>query len=288
MLLSVGGVTGIKLGRYSRFKFGLALGIGALVAAVLCVQCVRAYLYTDAVLVPRQAEREAERLVGALTTAARSAGIADPHALGPVIEHALESAGDRVLSMRVLDPESDLLAQAGNPRGTAKIPSRWWESVEAHKPLGVLVDTSEGKAFVAMLPSRLPGPPPGRRPGAYVIELAIPLKAVAGAFDGLRQNLIVGVIASIALLLSLAGMGLRTPRYLRGRYLESELQLARRVQSDLQPKPSRYRRTLNSGHPPRPPITSREISTTPSRPDPARLPSCWAMFRARKCLRRRW
>jgi sigma-B regulation protein RsbU (phosphoserine phosphatase) len=70
-----------------------------------------------------------------------------------------------------------------------------------------------------------------------VIELAIPLTAVAGAFEGLRQDLIVGVIASIALLLSLAVIGLRAPHYLRGRYLESELRLARRVQSDLQPKP---------------------------------------------------
>ena len=51
----------MKLRKYSRFKFGLVLGIGALVASVLCVQCVRTYLYTDAVLVPQQAEREAER-----------------------------------------------------------------------------------------------------------------------------------------------------------------------------------------------------------------------------------
>ncbi len=74
-------------------------------------------------------------------------------------------------------------------------------------------------------------------PAAYVIELAIPVKAVASAFEGLRQNLIVGVIASIVLLLSLAVIGVRTPQYIRGKYLESELRLAKRVQSDLQPKP---------------------------------------------------
>jgi len=244
----------MNLRKYSQFGFLFVIGIGALVASVLCVQCVRTYLYTDAVLVPQQAEREAERQVGALATAARSAGITEPRALAPVIGHVLESARDRVRWMRVLDPESVLLAQGGSPQGTAKIPSWWWESIEAHERLGVLVDTPEGQAFVAMLPFRLPRPPhpseagtgrpklpgpaPGaRRAGAYVIELAIPLKAVASAFEGLRQNLIVGVIASIALLLSLAVIGLRTPHYLRGRYLESELQLARRVQSDLQPKP---------------------------------------------------
>src|SRR5438067_2393444 len=122
MLLSVLGVTCMKLPKYSQFKFGLVLGTGAVVASVLCVQCVRTYLYTDAVLVPQQAQREAERQVGALTTAARSAGITGPRALGPVIEHALESSSDRVLWMRVLDPESNLLAQGGSPQGTAKVP----------------------------------------------------------------------------------------------------------------------------------------------------------------------
>ncbi len=241
----------MKLPKYSRFKFRLVLGIGAVVALVLCVQSVRTYLYTDAVLVPQQAEREAEQQAGALTTAARNAGIADSRALGPAIERVLESAGDRVLWMRVLDANG-VLAQGGNPEGRARIPLGWWERVEKHASLGVMADTAQGKAFVAMLPFRLPPPahrpetgtrpefsshpPNGHHPPSYVIELAIPLKAVAGSFEGLRQNLVVGVIASIALLLSLLVIGLRAPHYLRGRYLESEMQLARRVQSDLQPK----------------------------------------------------
>ena len=64
-----------------------------------------------------------------------------------------------------------------------------------------------------------------------------PSRRSPDAFDGLRQNLVVGVIASFALLVSVVMIGLRTPHYLRGKYLESELQLARRVQRDLEPKP---------------------------------------------------
>jgi sigma-B regulation protein RsbU (phosphoserine phosphatase) len=71
----------------------------------------------------------------------------------------------------------------------------------------------------------------------YALEVAISLKSVAHSFDDLRRNLILGVIVSIALLASLAIIGLRAPHYVRGKYLESELQLARRVQRDLQPKP---------------------------------------------------
>lgn len=227
--------------KYSRFRFRLVLGIGAVVAAALCVQSVRTYLYTDAVLVPQQAEREAERQLGALMAAAHSAGISEPRAFGRVIEHTLESAGERVLWMRVLSAEGELLAQGGKPEGTAKIPAHWWERLERHESPGMVASTAQGKAFIAMLPFRTrPGHPPpagGQHPPGYVIEMAIPLKAVAGTFEGLRQNLIVGVTASIALLISLAVIGLRAPHYLRGRYLESELQLARRVQSDLQPKP---------------------------------------------------
>lgn len=237
----------MKLGLYSRFKVGLALGTGALLALMLCVQCVRTYLYTDTVLVPQQAQHEAERQAVALGTAARSAGVSDPRALGPVIEHALESGSERVLWMRVLDSDSNLFAQGGKPGVSAKVPLNWRERMEKHESVGALVDTSEGKAFVTMLPFRMPRParPPepggrplsSRRAAAYVVELAIPIKAVVGEFDGLRKNLFVGLTASIALLIAVAVMGLRTRQYLRGKYLEGELLLAKRVQSDLQPQP---------------------------------------------------
>ena len=243
----------MHLHKYPQWKFGLFLAIGALVALVLCVQCVRTYLYTGAVLVPQQAEREAERQAGALAAAARSAGITDPAPLGPLIEHAFESSPDRVLWMRVLDMDGGLLAEGGKPEGTVKIPPHLFNHIDMRESPGTVIDTTQGKAFIALLPFRLPrprrssravpdrpplgGPSDGRRPPGYVVELAISLKAVSSAFDGLRQNLIVGLIASITLLVSLAIILLRARSYLRGRYLESELQLARRVQRDLQPKP---------------------------------------------------
>ena len=38
----------MKQGRYSHLQLGIVLGTGAILATVLCVQCVRTYLYTDA------------------------------------------------------------------------------------------------------------------------------------------------------------------------------------------------------------------------------------------------
>ncbi len=229
----------------SRLTFRLVLGTGALLAIVLCAQCIRTYLYTDAVLVPQQAQREAERQSMALSNAARSAGISDARALGPVIEHALESAADRILWIRVMDMESNVFVEQGGARATGTALPDWKERMTKHLPPGVLLNTAEGKAYVAMLPLRMPRqghppetavPGPGRRREAGLgIEMAISLKAVRRTFDGLRENLVVGMIASFALLVCVVVIGLRAPQYLRGKYLESEMELARRVQRDLQP-----------------------------------------------------
>ena len=230
--------------RYSKLKFYVALGTGALISLLLCIQCVRTFAYTISVLIPQQAEREAERQAGELSAAARNAGITDPRTLGPVIQRVLDATSDRALWIRVLDLDSNVLAQAGTAQGPAVVPSQWWDRLEKHQDPGTLVDTSEGNTLVAMLPFRMPHPafspagrPPADRHTAYVVQLAIPLKAVAGSFDKLRDNLVVGLVTAIALLASLVMIALRTPSYLRGKYLDSELQLAKRVQSDLAPKP---------------------------------------------------
>ena len=245
----------MNLRKHPQLPTGIVLGIGALVASVLCVQCVRTYLYADSVLVPQQAEREAERQVGALTTAARSASILDAAALGPVVQHVLEDASGRLQWIRIFDPDAKVVVQKGHVHGEAKIPSGWWQRVEKHENLTTLVNTPEGKAFIAFLPFRLPRPPHppelrlpgppdsldrqpgGRRPPIYLVQVAIPLTVVTAAFEGLRQNLFVGILASLGLLISVLVIGLRAPAYLRGKYLDSQLQLARRVQSDLRPEP---------------------------------------------------
>jgi hypothetical protein len=229
--------------KYSQWKFGLVLGIGALIALVLCVQCVRTYLYTDDLLVPQQAEHEAVRQMGALSAAARNAEVSDARALQPLMRRTVEAASDRVLWMRVVDLKGNVIARAGRPEGSPRFPTRWWDRVEKHEQLGTVIETQQGRAWVVMLPLRLGRPPRGHeskdgRHGMDVLEVAISLEAVADAFAGLRDNLVLGLIASIALLLSLAVIALRAKHYVRGKYLESELQLAKRVQSDLQPKPA--------------------------------------------------
>ena len=228
----------MKLPKYSQFRFGVVLGTGALIAVVLCIQCVRTFLYIDSVLVLREAEQEAQRNAGALSAAARSAGIDDPRKLSPVLQHALESAADHVLWMRVLDAHNNVLSEVGDDPFTLRIPLDWWDRVHRHDSLGTVVKTSEGKALSILLPLRIPQrsrTPHDRGPG-YILALGISLNAIASGFVDLREHLIIGMIASISLLVAVAVIALRTRQYLRGRYLETELQLARRVQNDLRPK----------------------------------------------------
>ena len=102
------------------------------------------------------------------------------------------------------------------------------------------------------------------------------------------QNLIVGLIASVALLIAVAVIGLRTPQYLRGKYLESELLLAKRVQRDLQPKPNSISADVE--------FAASAVAADHVGGDfydifeatPARLPSCWVMFQAKACPRLCW
>lgn len=64
MLVDVPGLSRVKSYKQPQWKFKFVLAIGALIAAVLCSQCVRTYLYIGAVLIPQQAEREAQREAG--------------------------------------------------------------------------------------------------------------------------------------------------------------------------------------------------------------------------------
>jgi hypothetical protein len=270
----------------------LSVSAGIVLALLVCVQCVRTFFYVGRVLIPQEAEREAERQTGALVTAARNAGINNPRDLGPVLNLQLEEAADRVVWFRLLSPDGVVVSQAGAPQGEAKIPAGWFEAVEKREYQGKLVDTPRGKALVALMPFRAvrrgggrpggpgrPGlrsqqkddkngnaapanPAPEREPGteqarsgesgrppdaprggggggprADPLEIAIPLEAVSDSFSGLLGNIIGGMVASLALLAALAVIGLRAPNYMRGKYLEAELAIARMVQHDLLPKP---------------------------------------------------
>ena len=66
-------------------------------------------------------------------------------------------------------------------------------------------------------------------------EIGIYSDAVSAQFGGLRQASVVNALAACALLVALTAMALRFPAYVRGRQMDAQLLLARRVQEDLLP-----------------------------------------------------
>jgi hypothetical protein len=79
------------------------------------------------------------------------------------------------------------------------------------------------------------------------VEVAVYLTGVSANFGLLRQNSIINCAAAIALMGAVVLIGLRFPHYMRGKRVDEELALARRVQLDLFPTPE----TLAVDFPPR-------------------------------------
>jgi len=67
------------------------------------------------------------------------------------------------------------------------------------------------------------------------VEMAVYLSTVAAPFERLRASSIIGCSAALALLIAMIAVGLTFNRYLQGKQLARELELARRVQADLLP-----------------------------------------------------
>ncbi len=87
-------------------------------------------------------------------------------------------------------------------------------------------------------------PPDGRRGGFgrgrggrpfEVVEIGVYLGGVSSNFGPLQQNLILGCSAAFALLGAVVLIGFRFRHYMRGKHIEEELSIARRVQLDLFP-----------------------------------------------------
>jgi len=89
-------------------------------------------------------------------------------------------------------------------------------------------------------PTFLPGPRPPAPNGALArVEVAVYGDSISRTFDFLLRYLIVGVSASLALMGSLVFIAARFNRYVRGQQIEGQLDLARRVQTDMLPARSK-------------------------------------------------
>jgi sigma-B regulation protein RsbU (phosphoserine phosphatase) len=223
--------------RYLWFKASIVFGL--LLGLVLLVQTVATYHYVSGNLIRQEAQREAERKALVLEKSARAAQARNAAHLVPILDELRREAPRQIAWVRVINPENQVLAASGEPisRQFSSISVR--QALEKHEAISERRETPAGRVLVTIQPF-ITGHPPLAGPHSLppVVELAIYLDGVSVPFGLLRQHLIVGCLAAMALVASMIIIGLRFGHYMRGKQLEQQLDLARRVQSDLLPSGS--------------------------------------------------
>jgi serine phosphatase RsbU (regulator of sigma subunit) len=227
---------------------------GLVLAVALLAQTVWTYVFVSRDLVRREARRQAARDVTALERAIFAARVGDPASLSAMLTDLHQDSSARVAWVSVLDIDAKTLAGSSANQQTLFTPAEVKAPMFARGEPSTAVWRDNREILVYVFPLRLPprsrepvavvppvsgadqAPAPAlRRPGPVLAEIGIYRDAVSAQFGGLRQASIVNALAACALLAALTAMALRFPAYVRGRQMDVQLLLARRVQEDLLP-----------------------------------------------------
>jgi hypothetical protein len=215
--------------------FRLSIVFGVALALLLLVETLGTYRYVAHSLVRTEAQREADRRLQSVGRAARLTSARESASLTPVLREMVYESPQTIAWMRIVTIDGNVVAESA---GTNHAPT--YARDDLRKMMGgrdgpPRPNTREiGNIVVVTMPLRF-GPPPMSRRAPEFLETAIYLDGVSVHFGLLRQNLIVGMSAGLALLAAVIILGLRFPHYMRGRRTDEELSLARRVQLDLFP-----------------------------------------------------
>jgi len=234
---------GVKRG-YLWFKASIVLGM--LLGLVLLAQSVFTYRYVANSMVRLEAKREADRKMQSIIRLSRTAGNRDITTLHPLMDELHKEAPQQIAWMRILDTSAKEVIVIGDADGApAYSPSGFDKLVEDRERPGAMRDTPRGRVLITLnplyvgLPAKKGDGTPGSlartMPGVGIVEIAIYLNGVSTRFGPLRENLIIGVSAALALWAAVIIIGFRFRAYLRGKKVEEQLAMARLVQFDLLP-----------------------------------------------------
>jgi hypothetical protein len=226
--------------------FRVSIALGLLLGLLLLVQTLLTYHYVSRSLVRQEARREADRRTQSIARAARLTGSRDSATLTPVLREMVHEASAQLAWIRILRFDGTVLAESEAIAGAPQYrPGDLGRLLDNRERRQVERKTAAGDVIIIVTPIRPDpsGPGAGDRPrdgrfgrrGPEVAEIGIYLEGVSTSFGPLRQNLIVGCSAAFALMGAVILIGLRFRNYMRGKHIEEELALARRVQNDLFP-----------------------------------------------------
>ena len=208
--------------RHLIFKTCIAMGFA--LGIVLLWQTISTYIYVSGNMMMQAAQRDADQRRASLQHAIRPGmgGSQETPSLDAVLVESIEEWKDQVAWIRILNDAGMEIAAVGTvPKTVGNAPLNSGPKVD---------QTTEGDALVATYPFSV-----GRSRGMR-LEIAVYLNSVSASFASLRQNLITGVSAALALMGALIILALRFPKYVRGQQVQGQVELARRVQADLLPE----------------------------------------------------
>ena len=238
--------------------FYLSLVLGSLLGLLLLAQSIATYYQVSRFMIAAELRREAQRHVSTLEREARRLNVTEPLELLALLRELREEAPQRIAWIRVIDAAGNTIVQEGEPVGEPFPAQRLWMAFELATPISEIRTTPRGNVLVTVLPLRLPrrppaalppgsSPPPrpaGPRTGPRFIEVGLYVAGGRANFGRLLTNLIVNTSAAVGLVASMIILWLRFPDYVRGKQLEQQTELARRVQHDLLPAPDVQLETL--------------------------------------------
>lgn len=250
--------------------FYLSLALGSLLGLLLLAQSIMTYYQVSRFMIQAELRREAQQHVSALEREARRVNAFEPLELLAVLRELREEAPQRIAWIRIIDAAGNTIVQDGEPVGEPFSAQRLWTAFELATPVSEIRPTPKGNVLVTVLPLRLPRRPPptaspvapptravgrpkapaaapapgvqpprtpGFRPGPRFVEVGLYVAGGRANFGRLLTNLIVNSSAALGLVASMIILWLRFPDYVRGKQLEQQTELARRVQRDLLPAP---------------------------------------------------
>jgi len=239
------------------------LATGLVLSVLLLVQSTYTYYHVSRRLVTDQLAREAERQVLAVDRGLRQSEASNVEQQQTVLEDILQDSATKIAWMRIIDTTGKAVVEVGEPTGPplAAGDARLARTERGRPP--EFRDTRNGRVMVSRLPLRLmrsrarpdgarPGPrppaaaqspeggrseapPAGAPQGPRLLEIALYLESASSVFSPLRRNLIVSILAALGLAAAMILIWIQFPRYVRGKQLEEQLELARKVQADLLP-----------------------------------------------------
>jgi len=163
-----------------------------------------------------------------------------------LLEAAVQEQPEQLAWLRVADQTGRVRAAAGRPPDEP-LDLGAVEDIISFRQQAVtrLRSTGSGTVVVVVMPFRYrlavdrltPGDQetPSGVPRFMIAELGLRPEGFTNPFVALRRSLALSTLAALALMAAMVVGALRFPAYLRGRHLEQQLSLARRVQRGLLP-----------------------------------------------------